>query len=182
MRSRRGDGVSRSSCHCCYVRDLLLHQNSFRESPLFSILKRPGRRRARRSRRASAHGALEGFFRGPFGATAGQAVVWYTGQFTRCFSCKWFSKSRSHFICLRRYRAHCSARRLFVFFGSLSDRIGRKKIMMAGNLLAALLYVPIYHGMKFYSNPVNAVRSLRRMVFVQVVFVHDGLWPIARPG
>jgi MFS family permease len=67
---------------------------------------------------------------------------------------------------------------LFVFFGSLSDRIGRKKIMIAGNLLAALLYVPIYHAMKAYSSPVNAV-ALTALVFVQVVFVTMVYGPIA---
>src|SRR2546429_2584170 len=67
---------------------------------------------------------------------------------------------------------------LFVYFGSLADRIGRKKIMMAGNLLAAALYVPIYHGMKFYSSPVNAV-ALTALVFVQVVFVTMVYGPIA---
>jgi MFS family permease len=67
---------------------------------------------------------------------------------------------------------------LFVFFGSLSDRIGRKKIMMTGNLLAALLYLPIYHAMKFYSSPVNAV-ALTALVFVQVVFVTMVYGPIA---
>jgi MFS family permease len=67
---------------------------------------------------------------------------------------------------------------LFVFFGSLSDKIGRKKIMIAGNLLAALLYVPIYHAMKLYSNPVNAV-ALTALVFVQVVFVTMVYGPIA---
>jgi len=55
---------------------------------------------------------------------------------------------------------------LFVFFGSLPTEWA-KKIMMAGNLLAALLYVPIYHAMKLYSNPVNAV-ALTALVFVQV--------------
>jgi MFS family permease len=67
---------------------------------------------------------------------------------------------------------------LFVFFGSLSDRIGRKKIMMAGNLLAAISYVPIYHAMKAYSNPVNPV-ALTALVFIQVVFVTMVYGPIA---
>jgi ATP/ADP translocase len=50
--------------------------------------------------------------------------------------------------------------------------------MMAGNLLAALLYVPIYHAMKHYSNPVNPV-ALTALVFVQVVFVTMVYGPIA---
>jgi MFS family permease len=66
----------------------------------------------------------------------------------------------------------------FVFFGALSDRVGRKKIMLAGNLLAAILYVPIYHAMKMYSDPVNAV-ALTILVFVQVLFVTMVYGPIA---
>jgi MFS family permease len=67
---------------------------------------------------------------------------------------------------------------LFIFFGSLSDRIGRKKIMMAGNILAAISYLPIYHAMKAYSAPVNAV-MLTALVFIQVVFVTMVYGPIA---
>jgi MFS family permease len=67
---------------------------------------------------------------------------------------------------------------LFVFFGGLSDRIGRKKIMMAGNLLAAISYIPIYHAMKAYSSPVNPV-MLTLLVFIQVVFVTMVYGPIA---
>jgi ATP/ADP translocase len=50
--------------------------------------------------------------------------------------------------------------------------------MMTGNLLAALLYVPIYHAMKYYSSPVNPV-ALTALVFVQVVFVTMVYGPIA---
>jgi MFS family permease len=67
---------------------------------------------------------------------------------------------------------------LFVFWGSLSDRIGRKKIMMAGNLLAALSYFPIYLAMKVYSSPVNTV-MLTLLVLIQVVFVTMVYGPIA---
>jgi len=67
---------------------------------------------------------------------------------------------------------------LFVFWGSLSDRIGRKKIMMAGNLLAALSYYPIYQAMKAYSDPVNTV-VLTLLVLIQVVFVTMVYGPIA---
>ena len=50
---------------------------------------------------------------------------------------------------------------LFVFFGALSDQIGRKKIMMAGCLLAVLAYYPIYQGMVYYAgNEVAAIESV----------------------
>jgi MFS family permease len=70
---------------------------------------------------------------------------------------------------------------LFVFFGALSDRIGRLKIMMAGNLLAALTVLPIYKAMQHYGadpqNP-NAV-MLTLLVLIQVVYVTMVYGPIA---
>jgi beta-lactamase class A len=67
---------------------------------------------------------------------------------------------------------------LFIFFGSLSDRVGRLKIMMAGNLIAAISYLPIYHAMKAYSDPINPV-MLTILVFIQVIFVTMVYGPIA---
>ena len=64
------------------------------------------------------------------------------------------------------------------FFGALSDRIGRKKVMMAGNLIAALSYYPIYHAMKAVSSPLNSV-AMTALVFVQVLFVTMVYGPIA---
>jgi MFS family permease len=150
-----------------------------RESPLFSILKATGK---------TSHAPIQEsfgtwarwkiFFIVLFGATAGQAVVWYTGQFYALLFMQTVLKVPlvTSYVCVA--IALVLGAPLFVFFGSLSDRIGRKKIMMAGNLLAALLYVPIYHAMKFYSNPVNAV-ALTALVFVQVVFVTMVYGPIA---
>jgi MFS family permease len=113
-----------------------------------------------------------------FGATAGQAVVWYTGQFYALLFLQTVLKVPLVTSYVVVAVALILGAPLFIFFGSLSDRIGRKKIMMAGNLLAALLYVPIYHAMKLYSNPVNPV-ALTALVFVQVVFVTMVYGPIA---
>ncbi|HET7712386.1 MAG TPA: MFS transporter, partial [Thermoanaerobaculia bacterium] len=66
----------------------------------------------------------------------------------------------------------------FVVFGALSDRVGRKSIMMAGNLIAALSYYPLYQAMKAYSAPVNAP-MLTLLVFIQVIFVTMVYGPIA---
>ena len=94
-----------------------------------------------------------------FGATAGQGVVWYTGQFYALFYLQTIlkvnSRSANYIVAI----ALLLAMPLFVFFGALSDRIGRKRIMMAGCLLAALSYVPIYHAMQSVagSNVVTAV-------------------------
>ncbi|HEX9295667.1 MAG TPA: MFS transporter [Polyangiaceae bacterium] len=88
-----------------------------------------------------------------FGAAAGQGVVWYTGQFYALFflqgTLKIDWKTSYTIISV----ALVLGTGLFVFFGWLSDRIGRKKIMMAGCLLAALTYFPIYRAMTHFGNP-----------------------------
>lgn len=82
-----------------------------------------------------------------FGATAGQGVVWYTGQF---YALSFIQKTchiefvQSNYIIAT---ALVIGTPLFIFFGWLSDRIGRKMIMMLGLLLAVLLYRPIYQKM-----------------------------------
>jgi MFS family permease len=83
-----------------------------------------------------------------FGATAGQGVVWYTGQFYALFYLQTVLKvnaTASQYIIAI---ALLFAMPFFVVMGALSDRIGRKWIMMAGCLLAALSYVPIYQAMQ----------------------------------
>jgi MFS family permease len=83
-----------------------------------------------------------------FGATAGQGVVWYTGQFYALFYLQTVLKvngrSAQYIIAI----SLLLAMPLFVVMGSLSDRIGRKWIMMAGCLLAAVSYMPIYYAMQ----------------------------------
>ena len=150
-----------------------------RESPLFSILKDSGRTsRAPIQESFGTWSRWKIFFTVLFGAAAGQAVVWYTGQFYALLFMQTVLKVPlvTSYVCVA--IALILGAPLFVFFGSLSDRIGRKKIMMVGNLLAALLYVPIYHAMKFYSNPLNPV-ALTALVFVQVIFVTMVYGPIA---
>ena len=83
-----------------------------------------------------------------FGATAGQGVVWYTGQFYALFYLQKIlnvDATASNYIIAA---ALLLGMPLFVVFGALSDRIGRKKIIMAGCLLAVLTYLPIYYGMQ----------------------------------
>jgi MFS family permease len=90
------------------------------------------------------------------GAAAGQGVVWYTGQFYALFfltgTLKIAWKTAYEIIAI----SLVLGTGLFVFFGWLSDRIGRKKIMMAGCLLGALTYFPIYRAMTQYGNPALA--------------------------
>ena len=150
-----------------------------RESPLFAALKESGRTSRAPIRESFGHWAgWKVFLAVLFGATAGQAVVWYTGQFYALL----FLQTVLKVPLVTSYVVVAVALALgtpgFVFFGSLSDRIGRKKIMMAGNLLAAILYVPIYHAMKVYSSPVNAV-MLTLLVLIQVILVTMVYGPIA---
>src|SRR5438876_730139 len=112
------------------------------------------------------------------GAAAGQAVVWYTGQFLALFYMQrilkvdLFTSNEIMFVAL------VLATPLFIVFGRLSDRIGRKKIMMAGCLLAALSYAPLYAGMQAFGNPLN-VPVMIGLVFIQVVWVTMVYGPIA---
>jgi hypothetical protein len=88
-----------------------------------------------------------------FGATAGQGVVWYTGQFYALFflttTLKVDFKEAYTLIAI----ALLIGTPLFVVLGSLSDRIGRKSIILAGCLLAALTYIPLYKALTHYVNP-----------------------------
>src|SRR5687767_2802762 len=113
-----------------------------------------------------------------FGATAGQAVVWYTGQFYALFFLQTVLKVPLATAYTIVAVALLLGAPLFVLFGSLSDKIGRKWIMMSGNLLAAISYYPIYQAMKAYSDPLNAP-MLTLLVFIQVIFVTMVYGPIA---
>ena len=150
-----------------------------RESPLFARLKTAGKTSKAPIRESFGTGEKwRLFFTVLFGAAAGQAVVWYTGQFYALLFLQTVLKVplTTSYVCVA--VALLAGAPFFVYFGGLSDRIGRKKIMLTGNLLAAVLYIPIYHLMKAYSSPVNPV-MLTLLVFVQVIFVTMVYGPIA---
>jgi hypothetical protein len=131
-----------------YIR-LKLH-----ESPVFQKMKAEGK--------GSKSPLTDSFLKYPnnkyvllalLGATAGQGVVWYTGQFYALF-----------FLTITLKLDYVSAYTLigislligtpfFLFFGWLSDRIGRLKIIMAGCLIAAVTYFPLFQGLTHYVNP-----------------------------
>ncbi|MCW5943736.1 MAG: MHS family MFS transporter [Fimbriimonadaceae bacterium] len=156
------------------------------ESPLFARLKASGK---------TSRNPLKESFANPenrrlvlialFGATAGQGVVWYTGQFYALTflqsTLKMDKGVASQVIAI----ALLMGTPLFLYFGSLSDRIGRKKIIIAGCVAAAVLYVPIYMAMTWAAgwngtasvNPNLVLLSL--LVLVQVVFVTMVYGPIA---
>ena len=90
-----------------------------------------------------------------FGATMGQGVVWYTGQFyAMSFMEKTMNVDKEQVDSLLFIALICGTP-FFVFFGWLSDKIGRKWIMMAGMLFAILAYRPIYESMYQTTNLVN---------------------------
>ena len=99
-----------------------------------------------------------------FGAAAGQGVVWYTGQFYALFfltgTLKVHWKTAYTILAV----ALALGTGLFVFFGWLSDKIGRKKIMMAGCLLGAVTYFPIYRAMTHFANPALEAFAARTQI------------------
>ena len=88
-----------------------------------------------------------------FGLVVGEAVVWYTGQFYALFFLTRMAKVDFLHANYLIAGALIIATPFFVIFGSLSDRIGRKPVIMAGCLLAALTYFPIFSGIMHFANP-----------------------------
>jgi MFS family permease len=86
------------------------------------------------------------------GATAGQAVVWYGGQFYSLFFLERVLQVDAMAANLIIAAALVIGTPFFVVFGWLSDRIGRKKIVMAGCVLAALTYFPVFQGLTHFAN------------------------------
>jgi MFS family permease len=100
-----------------------------------------------------------------FGATAGQGVVWYTGQFYALFYMQTILKINVKTANIIVAIALLLGMPFFTVVGALSDRIGRKKLMMAGCLLAVLTYIPIYKAMQHAAgNNVTTVKSTRNKV------------------
>ncbi len=131
-----------------------------KESPIFRHLKSTGMTSAQPLKEAFTKWKnLKRVLISLFGATAGQGVVWYTGQFYALFYLQTVLKvnttSANYIVAI----ALLMGMPFFVFFGALSDRFGRKKIMMFGCLLAAISYLPIYRSMQAVagSNIVTAI-------------------------
>jgi MFS family permease len=88
-----------------------------------------------------------------FGATAGEAVVWYGGQFYALFFLTQTIKVPAIDAQIMIAISLLIGTPCFILFGWLSDRIGRKPIMMAGFALAAITYFPIFQGLTHFANP-----------------------------
>ncbi len=144
-----------------YIR-LKLH-----ESPIFQKMKAEGK--------GSKSPLTDSFFKYPnnkfvllalLGATAGQGVVWYTGQFYALF-----------FLTITLKLDYVSTYTLiglslligtpfFIVFGWLSDKIGRLKIILAGCLIAAVTYFPLFQGLTHYVNPALEQYSQKNQITV----------------
>jgi len=88
-----------------------------------------------------------------FGATAGQAVVWYTGQFYALFFMTKMLMVDDEKANLLIAVGLLIGTPFFLIFGSLSDKIGRKKIILTGCIIAALTYIPLFKALTRYANP-----------------------------
>jgi MFS family permease len=131
-----------------YIR-LKLH-----ESPVFSELKAQGKTSKAPLRESFAERRnLTLVLLALFGLTAGQGVVWYTGQFYALFFLQNTLKVPYQTSYTLIAIALLIGTPFFLVFGRLSDRIGRKRIMMAGCLLGALLFVPVFRGITHFANP-----------------------------
>jgi MFS family permease len=150
-----------------------------RETPLFQKLKAAGKTSTSPLKDSLGSGRnWKLILLALFGITAGQAVVWYTGQFYALF----FLTSTLKVSFVQAYTivgvSLLIGTPFFVVFGKLSDRIGRKPIIMAGCLLAALSYVPLFMGMAYFAKPLNMAAEIA-LVTIQVLFVTMVYGPVA---
>jgi MFS family permease len=164
-----------------------------RETPLFTRLKDAGKSSTQPLRDSLGSGRnWKLILLALLGMTAGQAVVWYTGQFYALF----FLQTQMGVAFVDSYiivgTAIVFATPFFIFFGWLSDRIGRKPIILGGCLIAAITYVPIYIAMNAFAHPTfdeagkavvggasPDIIPLILLVFIQVVYVTAVYGPIA---
>jgi MFS family permease len=100
------------------------------------------------------------------GLTAGQAVVWYTGQFYALFFLTGALKVDGATANLLIAASLVLGTPFFIVFGTLSDRIGRKPIIMAGCLIAALTYFPLFKALTEAANPDLAAAQAKNKVVV----------------
>src|ERR1700739_2694622 len=124
------------------------------ESPVFVSMKKAGTTsKAPLSEAFGRWGNLKIVLIALFGAVMGQAVVWYTGQFYALFFLERVLRVDGATSNILTAVALALATPAFIFFGWMSDRIGRKPIILAGCLLAMFTYSPLFHALTHYANP-----------------------------
>ena len=127
---------------------------SLNESPLFQKMKNEGKTsKAPLTESFARWGNLKIVILALLGLTAGQAVVWYTGQFYALFFLTQTLKVDATTANIMIALSLAIGTPFFIVFGTLSDKIGRKPIIMAGCLLAALTYFPLFKALTHYANP-----------------------------
>jgi len=127
---------------------------SMNESPAFQRMKEEGKvSKAPLSEAFGQWKNLKIVILALVGLTAGQAVVWYTGQFYALFFLTQTLKVDGPTANILIAASLLIGTPFFIVFGSLSDKIGRKKIIMAGCLIAALTYFPLFKALTHYANP-----------------------------
>lgn len=151
------------------------------ESPVFVEMKASGRQsRAPLTESFGQWRNLKVVLLALLGATAGQGVVWYTGQFYALFFLQNTLKVDFRLSYTLIAIALLIGTPLFVVFGQLSDRIGRKRIMVAGCVLAALTYIPIFKGLAHYANPARVEFEERAAITVAARDCHFNIF--AKPS
>jgi MFS family permease len=173
-----------------------------KETPLFARLKEQGKASTSPWRESFGNAKNRNLILlALFGATAGQAVVWYQGQFQALFFLGTVMGVKYTDAYLIVGAAIVFATPFFVFFGRLSDRVGRKPIILGGCLIAAVTYYPIYTLMVQFAHPQGTLSAaagkfvgadgvtatvaqpeilpLMVLVWIQVVFVTMVYGPIA---
>jgi MFS-type transporter involved in bile tolerance (Atg22 family) len=137
------------------------------ESPVFQEMKNEGRlSKAPLSEAFGNWPNLRIVLLALFGATAGQAVVWYGGQFYALFFLEKILQVASREANLIIAAALLIGTPFFIVFGILSDRVGRKPIVLGGCVLAALTYFPAFKALTSYANPALAAAQAAAPVTV----------------
>jgi MFS family permease len=140
---------------------------SLAESPAFKKMKAEGKAsKAPLTESFARWGNLKIVILALLGLTAGQAVVWYTGQFYALFFLTAQLKVDAVSAQLMIALALAIGTPFFIFFGWLSDRIGRKPIILAGCLVSALTYFPLFTALTGAANPDLAAAQAKNKVVV----------------
>lgn len=134
-----------------------------KESPIFSQIKSAGMHSSQPLKDALTHWSnLKQILISLFGATAGQGVIWYTGSFYALFYLQTILRLNPHSANIVIVFSLIAGIPFYVIFGAISDRIGRKKLMMIGLLIAVFSLIPIYKGMRSAAgNNVVSVSSVK---------------------